>query len=87
MENEYGCSFCNNAWCDPELEHWNDLSYLHIGKGVNGFCVHLRSGDLKETVLLASSGMHDVWVYSPKYCPECGRRLLENKSRWHKESS
>lgn len=83
---EVGCDFCLNAtWC-PELTDDSDLSYCVVGKSVKGFAMYFRSGDRRDTafVVMNSEG-RDIASYSPKYCPECGRRLVENLSRWRKE--
>ena len=81
------CDFCMNAFVEPELTPENDLSYLHVGK-CNPYAkvqMHIRSGDARPTAIVVSIWDEkcqrnvDVVEYSMKYCPECGRRLLENE--------
>ena len=79
------CRFCANAHTDPELEPTNDLSYMGIGKCEKGYTVFFRTGDNRPTVILfedrvnLQSITHLAGIYIPKFCPECGRELVENK--------
>ena len=79
------CRVCCNAAVEPELNPDNDLSYIGVGEVGNGFNMFIRSGNGKPTVLLASKWDAnlqrnvDVGVYKMKYCPECGRKLIENE--------
>lgn len=81
-----GCDFCLNAtWCS-ELESDNDLGYRSVGDCASGYAAYIRTGARMPTVLMVEVPAKDnVWLYSPKYCPECGRRLVENYARWRKE--
>lgn len=77
---------CDNAHTNPELDSDNDLSYSGVGEGDPRFRFMIRSGDSKPTVILFeehhdASGWHLVGFYYPKYCPNCGRELFENKSK------
>lgn len=78
-----GCHLCNNAAIDPELTHDNDLSYMSVGKCLNQVRILFRSGDRKPTALLFEKwregyGWATIGDYIPKFCPECGRKLVEN---------
>ncbi len=79
------CDFCCNASVESDLTHENDLSFLSVGKSIKGHSMHFRSGDNKPTAIVVSECDDsfqlniDVCIYAPKYCPECGRRLFENK--------
>ena len=78
-----GCDFCNNAAIDPELTPDNDLSYVSVGKCLNQVRILFRSGDRKPTALLFEKwgenyGWTTIGDYIPKFCPECGRKLVEN---------
>lgn len=92
-----GCDFCRNAFTDHRLQvegpdgYACDSSSCVIGRGgkellVNGYLN--SSSNYKAPVNItvmkyyeADGKMHDIWKYVPKYCPECGRFLKENK-RW-----
>jgi hypothetical protein len=78
-----GCHFCNNAAIDPELTPDNDLSYVSVGECLNQVRILFRSGDRKPTALLFEKwregyGWTTIGDYIPKFCPECGRKLVEN---------
>lgn len=78
------CHVCCNATVEPELTSDNDLSYISVGETTEGYGMHIRSGDGKPTVLIVSKWEEslgrniDVGIYKMKFCPECGRRLIEN---------
>ena len=78
------CKFCDNATNNPELNHNNDLSYTSIGITAKGCSMFLRAGDYKPTEIVVQKWddyyqcNEIVARYKMKYCPECGRRLLEN---------
>lgn len=79
------CKFCCNATVEPELNSDNDLSYMSVGKTTENCSMHIRSGNGRPTVLQISlwdkklQQNVDIGFYRMKYCPECGRRLIENK--------
>lgn len=79
------CRFCTNANTDPELDHTNDLSYMGIGDCEKGYTVFFRTGANRPTAILfedrinLQSASHLAGLYIPKFCPECGRELVENK--------
>lgn len=86
--NEYilkCCCFCNNAVVDPRLTPDNDLSYCPVGKVADGYGLLFRSGDDRPTALVLEmwdkrlNRNLDIGLYVMKYCPECGRKLIENK--------
>lgn len=84
LENRNYCHCCCNACVEPELNHKNDLSYISVGKTDNEHGLHIRSGDNKPTALIITKWDKninqniDVGIYEMKYCPECGRKLIEN---------
>lgn len=77
------CDFCRNALTDEELHHHEDLSYTHIGAVDQNYLAYYRTGDKRKTVLMVeynNKGTKELaWIYAPKYCPECGRKLYENE--------
>ena len=81
------CSFCNNAFVDPELNSDNDLSYLSLGAMSNGYFMHMRSGAGRDTVLEILkldrfiNRVYVIGIYKMKFCPECGRELIENSDK------
>lgn len=78
------CHTCCNAVVEPELTSDNDLSYIGAGETEKGYGLYIRSGDGKPTVLVVSKSDEslgrnvDIGIYKMNYCPECGRRLIEN---------
>lgn len=78
------CKFCCNAVVEPELTPDNDLSYHTIGETDNGFNMYFRSGGNRPTVIEVSQWNQqqkqnfDIGVYKMNFCPECGRKLIEN---------
>lgn len=83
-EEEKICRFCFNSTVCDDLTPDNDLSYLSVGSVYKGYSSHIRSGARRPTALLVSKydesvGRNvDVFIYNMKYCPECGRKLIEN---------
>lgn len=85
MDEVNACGMCVNAYVDDELSSDNDLSFFGIGTCSRGFRLLLRSGASRPTELLVerhfgTSGWLTVGTYKPKYCPNCGRELIENSS-------
>lgn len=84
VEETKGCKYCNNATVDPQLNCENDLSYCGIGSSIPGDGAFIRSGGGRKTAIIFDRWdekgkiNHTVGVYIPKFCPECGRWLLEN---------
>lgn len=80
------CRMCDNAHTNPELHSDNDLSYISIGRGDNSHRMFIRSGDDRPTEILFeelydNAGWELVGYYQPKYCPNCGRELMENQKK------
>lgn len=81
------CKYCFNANTDSELTPENDLHYIALGVGEKGYSVYFKTGDGRPTEILfedrknlkTSTGL--AACYIPKYCPECGRELTENR-KW-----
>lgn len=78
MHDFHFCDFCHNARVDFDLDSDHDLSYLPVGKPLEGYSMFIRSGDSKSTSIIVSHNGHDVIFYRPNYCPNCGRYLFEN---------
>ena len=65
----------------------NDMSAATIGNVTNGFQIFLNSGggeavnielcQWKENGYRGQPGWSTVGIYYPKFCPECGRKLVE----------
>ena len=78
------CRVCCNATVEPELTSENDLSYIGVGRIADGYGMYIRSSYGKPTVLIISrwegnlAGNVDIGSYKMKFCPECGRKLIEN---------
>ena len=79
------CMYCDNAFTNPVLQHDNDLSFIAVGKVDPDHSIYFRSGDNRPTVLLfqklipnVDPCVIDVGEFVMKYCPLCGRELLEN---------
>ena len=82
------CGMCTNATTDPELTPDNDLSYVGIGDCEDGHRLLFKSGDRTPTEIYLEKyfpdrgGWHIIGIYRPQYCPNCGRKLIEN-DRWN----
>ena len=79
------CHVCCNSVVEPELTSDNDLSYISVGKADKFYNLFIRSGNNKPTALIVSKWEEklghniDIGFYKMKYCPECGRKLIENE--------
>ena len=79
------CSYCLNAYVDDELNSDNDFSSIHVGRAGNGYRMSIDSGDGKSTMIVVThwnekrQRNENVAIYKMKYCPECGRKLIENE--------
>lgn len=76
------CYLCKNAHTDPTLSSDTDLSYMSVGECDSGYRAFMRSGDARNTALLVEHGNELIWAYHPRYCPNCGRLLIENADRY-----
>ena len=74
------CEFCYNAYVEPDLDSDNELSYSPVGNPVDGYSMFIRSGDGRPTAIVVSHGSENVIYYKMRYCPNCGRRLFENRN-------
>lgn len=76
------CRYCLNSSCDDELRPWNDLSY-HTLLFTSDARILMRSGDGRPTVIMMDKfykgTWHDFGYVDIKFCPFCGRELVENK--------
>ncbi len=79
------CRMCGNASTDPELRSDNDLCYIGVGTFDKNRRMLFRTGDGRPTELLVEEWQVDQWrligYYRPLYCPNCGRRLIENEGK------
>jgi hypothetical protein len=81
------CRFCLDASCDPEgeLTTENDYSSLPVGKVIRGYRMSIDVGcgkPLRIRIEHWNSHMQQnvlVGCYRPKFCPECGRKLVEQQ--------
>lgn len=81
------CYMCTNAYTDPRLTHDNDLSYFQIGDCAKNIRTLFASGNQRPTQIIIEqwNKTQHYWdligTYTPKFCPNCGRKLLENKEK------
>lgn len=78
------CLWCNNALIDDELRDDNDYSATCVGDGIKGFRIMLCSGNRKPLRIDVEKwdekkGWHLICQYAPKFCPNCGREIIEYK--------
>lgn len=84
LKRTFACGMCDNAYTNPELTHYNDLSCFSLGKFESGKRMMFRSGDHRPTELIIEELKEDrcwhlIGKYIPKCCPNCGRELIENR--------
>ena len=77
------CIMCNNAKIDNKLTNENDYSAISIGKSVDNFRLMLCSGWGKPLRIEVEAWddkakWHKIGEYNPNYCPNCGRKIIEN---------
>lgn len=77
------CHMCDSAFVNEELTKHDDLSYVGLGNFLLGYRALLRSGDGKPVEILMEHWNGQEWEevgrYRPKFCPNCGRELVENQ--------
>lgn len=77
------CHMCNNSKIDEELNDNNDYSACTIGIwNDDNLRMMLCSGGRKPTRIelekwIDKIGWVTIGVYYPKYCPNCGREIIE----------
>ena len=77
------CRMCYNARLDDELTDDNDGSYISVGKTAKYYRIGIGSGMGKplrmEFEHWNEKRQENVVVgrYLPKFCPECGRPIVE----------
>lgn len=78
------CKYCLNSFVDDELDPNNDGSSFSVGKAANQHAIYLTTGGGGPT-LIEILGWNEqlgqnvtLGNYAPKFCPECGRKLVEN---------
>ena len=81
MAGKCPCCMCNNARVDDKLTEDDNLSYLAVEESVRPFRILFASGCGEPFRLLVQFLIDGQWsaaaVYYPRYCPNCGRELLE----------
>lgn len=90
-EDIHDCEYCKTAFTDKRLTEENDLSYLCIGKSANGFSAFIGSSAMHRPPVEISVQQwneqhqrnHDIFRFTPEYCPMCGRRITENEPYLH----
>ncbi len=77
------CYMCDNARVNPELSSDGDLSYISLGTFCASRRMFIRSGDDRPTEIvveeLSEGGWYTIGSYRPRYCPNWGRELVENR--------
>jgi hypothetical protein len=79
------CPKCMNAFVEPTLEPDCDFSSRSIGEANPGYRMMLNTGARRKTHISLErwDESHKQWeiegFYKPKFCPECGRKLIENE--------
>lgn len=75
------CRMCLNAQVDPELTEENDFSFHTVGEREDGFRIGIQSGCGRPMQILFEQWINKEWhligFYKPKFCPNCGRPLIE----------
>ena len=76
------CYMCDNARINEKLTDENDYSSCSLGDGKKGLRMMLSSGwgrplriELQE--YCGGYGWRTVGIYFPKFCPNCGREIIE----------
>ena len=84
MDDDF-CDKCMNASVNSELEPDYDFASRSLGDSSKGYRMMYNTGARRKTHISLEkwSEDHKQWetegIYIPKYCPECGRELKENK--------
>lgn len=79
------CMMCLNAHVDLELTSDNDLSFFGVGECEKPYRLMYRTGDARPTAILVEKWnahrrlWEEIGFYYPKFCLNCGRRLMENE--------
>lgn len=78
------CYMCLNAYVDDELTCKNDFSSVGVGESCDDYRIFITTGWSKPTSIVFERyvegyGWSSVLRYRPRYCPNCGRELFENK--------
>lgn len=76
------CRMCDNARLNDELTDENDYSAVAVGNCTDGYRMMLCSGWGKPLRIEVEkwhdrAGWYKIGVYEPKYCPNCGRKIVE----------
>ena len=77
------CNFCDNAFFNNELTDDNDFSSFTIGSSLSDNRLMLSVGAGKPLRITSEHYDYEYrgWIfnsaYYPKFCPECGRQIIE----------
>lgn len=77
------CGKCLNSKIDSEMSANFDFSSFTIGKLEDGFRIMYESGGTEPPRVIFERWIEEckmwacVGTYYPKYCPECGRSIIE----------
>ena len=83
MEYKEPCYMCNNARIDDDLTDYNDFYSGTIGSFSHDCRIMLTSGSGKPLRIEIArwsdkrQQWEDIGIYYPKFCPECGREIVE----------
>lgn len=77
-----GCTYCDNARINDELEENNDMSIITLGYNLKESArLCFISGNNKPPRITLEIFKNDRWsiiiIYYPSYCPICGRKIIE----------
>ena len=81
-KNIVSCYMCDNAKINSELTDDNDASMIGVGKCTQNFRMMLCSGWGKPLRIDVEqwnerTGWYVIGRYEPKFCPNCGRKIVE----------
>lgn len=78
------CEMCDNARIsdNPELTDETDGSYFTVGTSAEGYRIMYGAGGIPPRLLFEAwneqiSRWDTIGFYLPKYCPNCGRKIVE----------
>ncbi len=79
------CCMCDNTYTNLGLTSDNDFSSFSIGTYETDYRISLETGYSKPTTITVerhdASGWATIGYYRPRFCPNCGRELVENKKK------
>lgn len=79
------CEMCLNARVNSDLNDENDFSAHTVGKSDSDLRIMIESGWGQPVRIIFERYINSEWhlagVYYPKFCPNCGRPLIEYKRK------